>query len=80
MVGDEAKARRQPANPQSSKSLFMDDLTCEEEVGGIMKLAEATLAEFLNSEPDIYAPKDLKIDYKHLAASARGGDALILER
>ena len=46
----------------------------------MMKLAEATLAEFLNSEPEIYALKDLKIDYKHSAVSVRGGDTPILER
>lgn len=45
-----------------------------------MKLAESNLAELLNSEPDIYTLKDLKIDYKNMAASFRGGDAPILER
>jgi len=44
-----------------------------------MKLAEATLAEFLNSEPEIYALEDLKIDYKHSAVSVRGRDTPILE-
>jgi len=42
----------------------LDDLTCEEETRGIMKLAEASLAEFLEDEPDIYTLKDLKVKYK----------------
>jgi len=29
-----------------------------------MKLAEASLAEFLEDEPDIYTLKDLKVKYK----------------
>jgi hypothetical protein len=41
------------------KPVFEDDLTSEEETRGIMKLAEASLAEFLNDEPDIYTLKDL---------------------
>ncbi len=43
----------------ASKSVFADDFTCEEETTGIMKLAEASLAGFLNAEPDIYTLKDL---------------------
>ncbi len=29
-----------------------------------MKLAEASMAEFLEAEPDIYTLKDLKVKYK----------------
>jgi hypothetical protein len=64
MAGDGVKERRQPPNSQSSKPRSVDDLTCEEEVRGIMKLAEASLAEFLEDEPDIYTLKDLKVKYK----------------
>jgi len=58
------KERRQPPNSKSSKPRSVDDLTCEEEVRGIMKLAEVSLAEFLEDEPDIYTLKDLKVKYK----------------
>ena len=67
MAGERAKDRRQAkvsANPPSSKPRSLDDLTCEEETRGIMKLAEASLAEFLEDEPDIYTLKDLKVKYK----------------
>jgi hypothetical protein len=67
MAGERAKDRRQakvPANLPSSKPRSLDDLTCEEETRGIMKLAEASLAEFLEDEPDIYTLKDLKVKYK----------------
>jgi hypothetical protein len=64
MAGDRAKERRQTPNPPSSKPRSLDDLTCEEETRGIMKLAEASLAEFLEDEPDIYTLKDLKVKYK----------------
>ena len=83
-ASDGAETRRQPADPPNSKPGYPKDLSSEEEeedeTRGIMKLAEATLAEFLNSEPDIYALKDLKVDYKHLAVSVRGRDTPILER
>ena len=78
-ASDGAETRRQPADPPNSKPGYLEDLTREEETRGIMKLAEATLAEFLNSEPEIYALEDLKIDYKHFAVSVRGGDTPILE-
>lgn len=64
VAGDGVKERRLPTNLSSSKSRSLDDLTCEEETRGIMKLAEATLAEFLEDEPDIYTLKDLKVKYK----------------
>jgi len=64
MAGDRAKERRQPTNPPSSKPRPLDDFTCEEETRGIMKLAEVSLAEFLEDEPDIYTLKDLKVKYK----------------
>jgi len=67
MAGERAKERRQakvPTNPPSSKPRSLDDLTCEEETRGIMKLAEVSLAEFLEEEPDIYTLKDLKVKYK----------------
>ena len=64
MAGDGVKEKRHPQNSQSSKPRSVDDLTCEEEVRGIMKLAEASLAEFLEDEPDIYTLKDLKVKYK----------------
>jgi hypothetical protein len=75
MAGDGVKERRQPANSQSSKPRSLDDLTCEEEVRGIMKLAEASLAEFLEDEPDIYTLKDLRISIKLRAAhpTLKGG-------
>ncbi len=50
--------------PPGFKSRSGDDLTCEEETHGIMMLAEISLAEFLDDEPDIYTLKDLKVKYK----------------
>ncbi len=64
MAGDELKKRTQAANSISSKPRSVDDLTSGEEVRGIMKLAEASMAEFLEAEPDIYTLKDLKVKYK----------------
>jgi hypothetical protein len=81
-ASDGAETRWEPADPPKNKPGYPEDLSREEEVvetRGIMKLAEATLAEFLNSEPDIYALKDLKIDYKNMAVSVRCGDTKILE-
>ena len=78
-----AEMRWQPPDPPKNKPGYPEDLIREEEedeTRGIMKLAEANLAELLNSEPDIYTLKDLRIDYKNMAASVRGGDAPILER
>ena len=50
--------------PPGFKPRTGDDLTCEVVTCGIMKLAETSLAEFLEEEPDIYTLKDLKIRYK----------------
>jgi hypothetical protein len=67
IAGERAKEKR-PKNmmirPPSFKPSSGDELTCEEETHGIMTLAETSLAEFLEDEPDIYTLKDLKIRYK----------------
>ncbi len=67
MAGEKVKERRPEkmvTRPPGFKPRIGDDLTCEEETRGIMKLAETSLAEFLEEEPDIYTLKDLKIRYK----------------
>jgi hypothetical protein len=42
----------------------LDELIYEKEITSIMKLSEKSLAKFLQSEPDIYSVKDLKVRYK----------------
>jgi len=64
-ASDGAEMRWQPPDPPKNKHGYPEDLIREEEedeTRGIMKLAESNLAELLNSEPDIYTLKDLKID------------------
>jgi len=42
----------------------IDELLSERETVSMMKLAETSLSEFLESEPDIYKIEDLKVRYK----------------
>ena len=42
----------------------IDALLSETETVSMMKLAETSLSEFLESEPDIYVIEDLKVRYK----------------
>ncbi len=42
----------------------IDELLYEREIVSIMKLAEKSLSEFLEDEPDIYRIEDLKVRYK----------------
>jgi len=42
----------------------LDDILEEREILGMMKLSEISLKEFLESEPDIYSIKDLKVRYR----------------
>lgn len=44
----------------------LDDILEEREILGMMKLSEISLKEFLESEPDIYSIKDLKVRYRWL--------------
>ncbi|MHC1594402.1 MAG: hypothetical protein ACXQT2_03740 [Methanotrichaceae archaeon] len=67
MASEKVKERRPEmtsTRPPGFKSRSGDDLTCEEVTHGIMMLAEISLAEFLDDEPDIYTLKDLKVKYK----------------
>jgi hypothetical protein len=48
----------------SEISKKLDDLIYEREITAMMKLSELSLAEFLESEPDIYRLEDLKVRYK----------------
>jgi hypothetical protein len=41
----------------------MDVLIGEREMFSVMKLAEGSLKEFLDDEPDLYSLKDLKVRY-----------------
>jgi len=45
-------------------SKTIDELLSETETVSMMKLAETSLSEFLESEPDIYVIEDLKVRYK----------------
>jgi len=60
------KERRREGNPRIPRARSLDPwtITCEEEVGGIMKLAEALLAEILEDDQDISTLKDLKVKYE----------------
>ncbi|MCK4736163.1 MAG: hypothetical protein KAT65_27160 [Methanophagales archaeon] len=42
----------------------IDELLYEREIVSIMKLAEQSLSEFFEDEPDIYRIEDLKVRYK----------------
>ena len=42
----------------------MDELMYEREISVMLKLAERSLSEFLEGEPDIYRTEDLKVRYK----------------
>jgi len=42
----------------------LDDILEEREILGMVKLSEISLKEFLESEPDIYSIKDLKVRYR----------------
>ena len=42
----------------------IDELLQERETVSMMKLAERSLSRFVQSEPDIYTIKDLKVKYK----------------
>jgi len=42
----------------------IDELLYEREIVSIMKLAEKSLSEFFEDEPDIYRIEDLKVRYK----------------
>jgi len=42
----------------------LDDLLSNRDVIAMLKLSELSLKEFLESEPDLYAIKDLKVRYK----------------
>lgn len=42
----------------------IDELLYEREIVPMMKVAEKSLAGFLDSEPDIYKITDLKVKYK----------------
>ncbi len=41
-----------------------DELLYEKEIVSMMKLSEKSLADFFESEPDIYKITDLKVRYK----------------
>ena len=45
-------------------SKTIDALLSERDTVSMMKLAETSLSEFLDSEPDIYVVEDLKARYK----------------
>lgn len=42
----------------------VDELLYEREIMSMMKLAEKSLSEFFEDEPDIYRIADLKVRYK----------------
>jgi len=42
----------------------VDELLYEREIVSMMKLAEKSLSEFFEDEPDIYRIDDLKVRYK----------------
>jgi len=42
----------------------VDELLYEREIMSMMKLAEKSLSEFFEDEPDIYRIDDLKVRYK----------------
>jgi hypothetical protein len=42
----------------------IDELLYEREIVSVVKLAEASLSGFFESEPDIYKIEDLKVRYK----------------
>ena len=42
----------------------IDELMYEKEIVSIMKLAEKSLSEFFEDEPDVYKIEDLKVRYK----------------
>ncbi len=42
----------------------VDELLYEKEITSMMKLAEKSLSDFLENEPDIYKISDLKVRYK----------------
>jgi len=42
----------------------VDELLYEREIVSMMKLAEKSLSEFFEDEPDIYRIEDLKVRYK----------------
>jgi len=42
----------------------IDELMHEREISAMMKLAEKSLSEFFEGEPDIYRAEDLKVRYK----------------
>lgn len=42
----------------------LDGLLYERQIVSMMKLAEASLSEFLENEPNIYGIEDLKVRYK----------------
>jgi hypothetical protein len=42
----------------------IDELLYEREIVSIMKLAERSLSEFFEDDPDIYRIEDLKVRYK----------------
>jgi hypothetical protein len=44
----------------------IEELMYEREVVSMMKLAERSLSEFLEDEPDIYKIADLKVRYKQI--------------
>lgn len=48
----------------SNISQKIDELLYERESVSMMKLAERSLSEFLQNEPDIYKIEDLKVIYK----------------
>lgn len=42
----------------------IDELLYEKQIVSMMKLAEESLSEFLDNEPNIYGIEDLKVRYK----------------
>jgi len=42
----------------------IDELMYEREISAMMKLAEKSLSEFFEDDPDIYRIEDLKVRYK----------------
>ena len=42
----------------------LDELMYEREISAMMKLAEKSLSEFFEDEPNIYRIEDLKVRYK----------------
>ena len=42
----------------------LDELLNERQIVSMMKLAEVSLSEFLENEPNIYGIEDLKVMYK----------------